>query len=548
MTMKQKLYMLLGVCLIGYASIFIVGWIGERTTSRLVRLEELASQAHMEVLQARRQEKNFIIRGGKASQDKVEEHLVAARASITELVALFPEKQSEGDFLFDKLEDYRRAFVSLDSVTREESQELIQTGRALEPKMVEFRVGAMNEYQQLSSTINLMMGATEVGLVILTALVTLYIISSLTRAMHSLQSYSSGIASGKLDMQMPDGLNGEFAMLGADMTHMVVQIRERMEAVNASELEARKMANEAQLAKNAAEKSAEQVQALLDRILAVATQAREIAGQLASASSDLSVQGKMVAQGAGKQRDRLAETATAVVQMNAAVSEITRSVSDASGATQTTSEKARLGAEVVSQASKSMSDIFEITSRLRVDMQALGIDARAVGDVITVINEIADQTNLLALNAAIEAARAGDAGRGFAVVADEVRKLAEKTMQATREVEQRIAAIQASSSRNMKSMDEAMQAVESANTLSGTSGDALSSIMNLAEESAERVRSIAISTEQQAVATEQIARAVEEVNKVAGDTANGMTASSVTINQLAAMADQLKGLMNQLRN
>lgn len=282
------------------------------------------------------------------------------------------------------------------------------------------------------------------------------------------------------------------------------------------------------------------------KMVELASRASQISERVTTASEELSAQVEQISRGADLQRERIHETATAMEQMNATVLEVAQNAGMASESAEQAKTHADEGASVVNETVSAIAVVHSVTGDLKGNMAELGEQAESIGGVMNVITDIADQTNLLALNAAIEAARAGDAGRGFAVVADEVRKLAEKTMSATSEVGDRIQAIQDASRRNVAGMDQAASAVDQATGMANESGRSLEGIVQLSNDSAGMVQSIATAAEEQSAASEQINRAIDEINSVVGDTAEGMNQSAQAIVELSQLTVDLKGLIGEL--
>ncbi|MBU4191869.1 MAG: PAS domain-containing protein [Pseudodesulfovibrio sp.] len=282
------------------------------------------------------------------------------------------------------------------------------------------------------------------------------------------------------------------------------------------------------------------IQTNLERISEVNDRIMVVAAAIAESSATLLDQVSEAASGAQQQKARAMETATAMEEMNATVIEVASNAANAASRADETRSRADDGATVVERAVEAMSEVRARSLELRGNMENLGELAEGIGKVLGVITDIADQTNLLALNAAIEAARAGDAGRGFAVVADEVRKLAEKTMTATKEVDEAIQAIQNGTRDNAESVSASDKAVERATQLVNESGQALEAIRALVDSSADQVRAIATAAEQQSATSDEISNSVGEVSRVAESTADGMDTARTEVRRMAELAEDLR--------
>lgn len=261
---------------------------------------------------------------------------------------------------------------------------------------------------------------------------------------------------------------------------------------------------------------------------------------LSKESADLSVSANEISQAAANQAESSAATAAAIEELTVSINEVSEIARVTEGNSHSTAKLAGEGGDVVRQSADEIQNIAAAVEESTNRIQTLVGRSQEIGTITQVIREIAEQTNLLALNAAIEAARAGETGRGFAVVADEVRKLAERTGQATSEISQMVAAIQADTQHAVESMASTTPRVAQGRLLAGQATELLDSIQTQANDSLAKAKEVANATKAQAVTANEIARHVENIASMTEET-NAATRSN------AEAADQLKALANKLQ-
>lgn len=260
-------------------------------------------------------------------------------------------------------------------------------------------------------------------------------------------------------------------------------------------------------------------QRIFEYLQVISTQAINISNELSSEIRQLSGMISAVGEGIESQKFNLQATSEAMEAITGSVAEISANASAVSDDAQKSKNMTQTGQTEVNNAVKSIETVSATTVALKDAMQLLGEKSQNIGSVMAVINEVADQTNLLALNAAIEAARAGDAGKGFAVVANEVRKLAEKTMQATGEIEGVVRDIQESAQNSIKAVETAAEHAGEGAERAARAGELMDMVMDGMDKAALGLENIATSTHEQVNSTERTNTALENVSQVAMRTA-----------------------------
>ena len=243
---------------------------------------------------------------------------------------------------------------------------------------------------------------------------------------------------------------------------------------------------------------------VVESVTSAATELQATAQSLSATAEETSQQSNAVAAASEQMTQNVQTVASATEELSSSIREIGNQVS----------ESTRIVGTAVTQADDTNAKV-----------KTLAEAAQKIGDVVTLINEIAAQTNLLALNATIEAARAGEAGKGFAVVASEVKNLATQTAKATEEIAGQVRAIQEATGTSAQAIESIAQTINRVNEISTT---------------------IASAVEEQGAATQEISRNVQEASTGTAEVTNNISGVTQASQQTSAGSTQVLSAASEL--
>ena len=285
---------------------------------------------------------------------------------------------------------------------------------------------------------------------------------------------------------------------------------------------------------------ADSINFAIDQMRVLVKAIRDTALQVASSAQETQGTAMQLAESSEHQAQEIAGASAAVNEMAVSIDQVSSNAAESTSVAERSVTIAKKGAEVVQNTIHGMDTIREQIQETSKRIKRLGESSQEIGDIVSLINDIADQTNILSLNAAIQASMAGDAGRGFAVVADEVQRLAERSSAATKQIEALVKTTQTDTNEAVISMEHTTAEVVRGARLAQDAGVALEEIETVSMSLADLIQNISNASRQQSLSAGHISNTMNVIQEITSQTSSGTTATAKSIGNLAEMASQLR--------
>ena len=262
--------------------------------------------------------------------------------------------------------------------------------------------------------------------------------------------------------------------------------------------------------------------------------------QVAKATTDAQAISNRLYEASQRQNKEIQQASASVLQMAQSINEVSQTASQSARVAQQSLAAAEKGGQAVQNQITGMNEIRSQIQDTAKRIKRLGESSLEIGEIVELISDITEQTNVLALNAAIQAASAGEAGRGFTVVAEEVQRLAERSAEATKQIDAIVKTIQADTQDAVAAMEKSTVGVVEGTKLSDAAGQALDEIRRVSRELAELIGGISAQTQKQSASVSDVTRGMQGILKITEETTEGTKQTNVSIGQLTKLAAELR--------
>ncbi|MBI9047446.1 MAG: cache domain-containing protein [Anaerolineaceae bacterium] len=346
------------------------------------------------------------------------------------------------------------------------------------------------------------------------------------------------------DLSVTISSRSEKDTLSKSFIEMISNLRSLVGKISTSSTDLHQASQQLAIAAEQSGRAAGQVAASIQQISEAANHQVDSISKTSEDVTRLTFSIENVSKGSFEQAESVSQSAKAISVLAESIKEVAHNAQQGNEGVEKTTHIAKDGSHFMDKNITGMQTMNEKVSFTSERVREMGKRSEEISVIVDTINDIASTTNLLSLNAAIEAARAGEHGKGFAVVADEVSKLAERTADATKEIDKLIHDVQDSILEAVSAMEETTSEVNTGVERANQAGIALKNILESVEEVSEQMSKISTaaiamdsSSNELVSAMDTVSAVVEENNASTQEMSESAEGVGVTISEISKISE-----------